>query len=88
MCRVDRLRLKQVFLDLVFNALQYKRLQGLLGLVVATGDRGRIGVTVSEAGIGMTAQQANQANVLGQRFNRRGRQRGKRAASASGLAVA
>ena len=59
--------------------------------MVATGDRGRIGVTVSEAGIGMAAQQANQANqanVLGQRFNRRGRQRGKRAASASGLAVA
>jgi PAS domain S-box-containing protein len=63
----DPLRLKQVLLNLLSNAVKYNRVQGIVTVSVATADDGRLRISVTDTGVGLSADQLGQ---LFQPFNR------------------
>ncbi len=67
----DQTRLKQVFLNLVSNAVKYNRVEGKVTLSCQTISNDRICISVSDTGQGIPAEKQNQ---LFQPFNRLGAQ--------------
>lgn len=52
----DRVRLKQVLLTLLLNAIKYNRTGGLIRLSVRAGERQCLRITVQDSGAGITAE--------------------------------
>jgi signal transduction histidine kinase len=52
----DRRLLKQILLNLLTNAIKFTPTQGTVTLSCHRGDEGRVGIRVSDTGIGMTAE--------------------------------
>ena len=81
--RADRTRLKQILLNLLSNALKYNRDQGTVEVSVTTGDRIRI--SVRDTGAGLAPERIAQ---LFQPFNRLGQEAGPEEGTGIGLVVA
>ncbi|CAG2151391.1 PAS domain-containing hybrid sensor histidine kinase/response regulator [Cupriavidus numazuensis] len=81
--RADRTRLKQVLLNLLSNAIKYNRDHGTVEVHVAAGDRVR--VSVRDTGAGLAPQRLAQ---LFQPFNRLGHEGGPVEGTGIGLVVA
>ena len=67
--RADELRLRQILINLVSNAIKYNRPGGTVRLSAAHTDRGRVRFEVADTGIGISAEQ--QADLF-QPFQRLG----------------
>jgi signal transduction histidine kinase/ActR/RegA family two-component response regulator len=80
----DRTRLKQVLINLLFNAIKYNRQQGTLAVDCAPGAPGFVRVCVRDTGAGLTADQLAQ---LFQPFNRLGREAGPEEGTGIGLVM-
>ena len=65
----DSIRLKQVFLNLLTNAIKYNRLNGNVSVVSAPGGDGRLRVGIRDTGNGISAEKRKE---LFQPFNRLG----------------
>ncbi|AQV94871.1 hybrid sensor histidine kinase/response regulator [Cupriavidus necator] len=81
--RADRTRLKQILLNLLSNAIKYNREQGTVDVQVTTGDRVR--VSVRDTGAGLAPERLPQ---LFQPFNRLGHEGGPVEGTGIGLVVA
>src|SRR5687768_13502820 len=71
--KADRTRLKQVLINLLFNAIKYNRPGGVLDVTCAEGTPGSIRISIRDSGAGLTPEQLAQ---LFQPFNRLGRESG------------
>ena len=80
----DRTRVKQVLVNLLFNAIKYNRADGSVAVESALTPRGTIRVTVRDTGLGLTPEQLEQ---LFQPFNRLGREAGVEEGTGIGLVV-
>ena len=80
----DPMRLKQVLLNLVANAIKYNSEGGSVSLLVEEGPRETIRIAVTDTGSGMTDEQMTQ---LFTPFERLGAEQGKVAGSGLGLVV-
>ncbi|MDP1891987.1 MAG: PAS domain S-box protein, partial [Gemmatimonadaceae bacterium] len=80
----DRTRLKQVLINLLSNAIKYNRPAGTVTVDCSAQHEGRIRVTVTDTGDGLTADQLAQ---LFQSFNRLGRELGSEQGTGIGLVV-
>ncbi|WP_454739215.1 PAS domain-containing hybrid sensor histidine kinase/response regulator [Cupriavidus necator] len=81
--RADRTRLKQILLNLLSNAIKYNREHGTVDVEVATGERVR--VSVRDTGAGLAPERLAQ---LFQPFNRLGHEGGPVEGTGIGLVVA
>ncbi|CAJ95176.1 signal transduction histidine kinase containing a receiver domain (hybrid) and a PAS sensor domain [Cupriavidus necator H16] len=81
--RADRTRLKQILLNLLSNAIKYNRDQGTVEVSVTAGDRIRI--SVRDTGAGLAREQLAQ---LFRPFNRLGQEAGPEEGTGIGLVVA
>ena len=81
--QADRMRLKQVLLNLVSNAIKYNRPDGSVQVDVEAGD-GRVRINVRDTGPGLAP---GQVAALFQAFNRLGQQNGGTEGSGIGLVV-
>jgi len=81
--RADRTRLKQILINLLSNAIKYNRDQGTVEVSVTTGERVRI--SVHDTGAGLAPEQLAQ---LFQPFNRLGQEAGPEEGTGIGLVVA
>jgi signal transduction histidine kinase/ActR/RegA family two-component response regulator len=82
--KADRTRLKQVLINLLFNAIKYNRPGGVLDVSCAAGTPGSIRISIRDSGAGLTPEQLAQ---LFQPFNRLGRESGTEEGSGIGLVV-
>jgi signal transduction histidine kinase/ActR/RegA family two-component response regulator len=80
----DRIRLKQVLINLLFNAVKYNRPGGTVVVECAPGDADSIRISVRDAGAGLTSVQVAQ---LFQPFNRLGKAAGAEEGTGIGLVV-
>ncbi|MHB8837815.1 MAG: PAS domain S-box protein [Gemmatimonadaceae bacterium] len=80
----DRTRLKQVLINLLSNAIKYNRSDGSVSVDCAVRDEGRLRVTVTDTGGGLSADQLAQ---LFQSFNRLGQELGGEEGTGIGLVV-
>ncbi|AEI82269.1 signal transduction histidine kinase containing a receiver domain (hybrid) and a PAS sensor domain (plasmid) [Cupriavidus necator N-1] len=80
--RADRTRLKQILVNLLSNAIKYNRDQGTVEVSVTTGERVRI--SVRDTGAGLAPERLAQ---LFQPFNRLGQEAGPEEGSGIGLVV-
>ncbi|MDP1672262.1 MAG: ATP-binding protein [Burkholderiales bacterium] len=80
----DRTRLKQVLINLLFNAIKYNRQDGRVMVECKPGADDRVRISISDTGAGLTPQQLAQ---LFQPFNRLGRQAGAEEGTGIGLVV-
>jgi signal transduction histidine kinase/ActR/RegA family two-component response regulator len=80
----DRTRIKQVLINLLFNAIKYNRLEGTLAVDCAPGAPGFVRICVRDTGAGLTAEQLAQ---LFQPFNRLGREAGPEEGTGIGLVM-
>ena len=69
--KADRTRIKQVLINLLSNAIKYNVVDGKVSVDCATDPRGRVRISVSDTGAGLTADNLNQ---LFQPFNRLGQE--------------
>jgi PAS domain S-box-containing protein len=81
--RADPLRLRQVVINLLTNAIKYNRPGGHVAMQLQAG-AGRVRIAVADSGLGMTAEQ--QARLF-EPFNRLGREGGDIEGSGVGLVV-
>ncbi len=81
----DRTRLKQVLLNLLSNAIKYNCEQGTVEVNCAESTPGRIRISVSDSGAGLSPEQLAQ---LFQPFNRLGQEAGGEEGTGIGLVVA
>ncbi|ATD61294.1 hybrid sensor histidine kinase/response regulator [Janthinobacterium svalbardensis] len=79
----DRTRIKQVMINLLSNAIKYNRPGGSVSVTCAA-SAGRVRVSVSDTGIGLSKQQQAQ---LFQPFNRLGQEAGNTEGTGIGLVV-
>lgn len=80
----DRTRLKQVFINLLFNAIKYNQPHGTVTVDTARVAGGAVRVSVTDTGVGLGAEQLSQ---LFQPFNRLGREGGAEEGTGMGLVV-
>ncbi len=82
--KADRTRVKQVLINLLFNAVKYNKPSGTVTVDYLLGPRDTIRINVRDTGLGLTdAQQAQ----LFQPFNRLGRESSKEEGTGIGLVV-
>lgn len=82
--KADRVRLKQVLLNLVSNAIKYNQPQGRVTLSIEKGDGGKIRIAVTDTGQGISAEK--QAELF-QPFNRLGFEGGTIQGTGIGLVI-
>ena len=82
--KADRTRIKQVLINLLFNAVKYNRPGGTVAVECTPGPPGSIRVGVRDTGPGLTPAQLAQ---LFQPFNRLGREAGEEEGTGIGLVV-
>jgi len=80
----DRIRLKQVLINLLVNAVKYNRPQGRVVVDFVSHSSGSLRINVRDTGLGMTPEQVKQ---LFQPFNRLGREGGAEDGTGIGLVV-
>jgi PAS domain S-box-containing protein len=80
----DRTRLKQVLINLLFNAIKYNRPGGSVAVEYMLSPPGSMRITVRDTGAGMSAEQLAQ---LFQPFNRLGKEAGTEEGTGIGLVV-
>ncbi|HEY8877151.1 MAG TPA: ATP-binding protein [Roseateles sp.] len=80
----DRMRLKQVLLNLVSNAIKYNRKNGWVHVNCAALDAGHVRIAVQDSGQGL---QPAQVDALFQPFNRLGQEGGPEQGTGIGLVV-
>ena len=80
----DRTRLKQVLINLIFNAIKYNKPGGTVAVECTLSRPGSIRINVRDTGLGMTPEQLAQ---LFQPFNRLGREAGAEEGTGIGLVV-
>ncbi len=83
--RADRTRLKQVLINLLSNAIKYNRPEGTVVVTQNAPAPGRIRVTITDTGAGLSPARLEQ---LFQPFNRLGQETGGQAGTGIGLVVA
>jgi len=81
----DRTRVKQVFINLLTNAIKYNVPQGVIEVKCTVNTLGRIRVSVRDTGAGLSPEQLAQ---LFQPFNRLGQEAGGEEGTGIGLVVA
>jgi signal transduction histidine kinase/FixJ family two-component response regulator len=69
--KADRMRIKQVLINLLSNAIKYNNADGTVSVSFATDHDGRVRISVSDTGAGLTPDNLNQ---LFQPFNRLGQE--------------
>jgi len=82
--KADRTRLKQVLINLVFNAIKYNKLEGTVAVDVTLRPPDLIRICVRDTGTGLAPAQLVQ---LFQPFNRLGKERGTEEGTGIGLVV-
>jgi len=82
--KADRTRIKQVLINLLFNAIKYNKPGGAVALECVPGDAGSIRISVRDSGAGLTRAQLAQ---LFQPFNRLGKAGGTEEGTGIGLVV-
>jgi PAS domain S-box-containing protein len=82
--KADRTRVKQVLINLLFNAIKYNRPGGAVAVECTPGAADSIRISVRDTGAGLTAEQLGQ---LFQPFNRLGRAAGAEEGTGIGLVV-
>ncbi len=80
----DRTRIKQVLINILFNAVKYNRPQGAVAVECTLVGERRVRISVRDTGIGLTTIQLSQ---LFQPFNRLGKEAGPEEGSGIGLVV-
>jgi signal transduction histidine kinase/AmiR/NasT family two-component response regulator len=80
----DPTRIKQILINLLFNAIKYNRMQGTLAVDCAPGAPGFVRINVRDTGLGLTPEQLGQ---LFQPFNRLGREAGPEEGTGIGLVM-
>jgi signal transduction histidine kinase/CheY-like chemotaxis protein len=82
--KADRTRVKQVLINLLFNAIKYNKPGGGVVVDCTPGALGSIRISVRDTGAGLTAKQLEQ---LFQPFNRLGKESGAEEGTGIGLVV-
>ena len=82
--KADRTRLKQVLINLLFNAIKYNQPSGHVSVECAEPTPGTLRISVRDTGAGLTPEQVSQ---LFQPFNRLGQEGGKEEGTGIGLVV-
>jgi PAS domain S-box-containing protein len=82
--KADRTRVKQVLINLLFNAVKYNKPSGTVTVDYALGPHDTIRINVRDTGLGLTDEQQAQ---LFQPFNRLGRESSKEEGTGIGLVV-
>ena len=82
--KVDRTRIKQVLINLLFNAVKYNRPNGALEVECASLPAGLIRISIRDTGAGLSPEQLAQ---LFQPFNRLGKEAGPEEGTGIGLVV-
>jgi signal transduction histidine kinase/ActR/RegA family two-component response regulator len=82
--RADRTRIKQVFLNLLFNAIKYNKPEGTIAVEYTQSRPDGIRISVRDSGAGLAPEQLAQ---LFQPFNRLGRETGAEEGTGIGLVV-
>jgi signal transduction histidine kinase/CheY-like chemotaxis protein len=82
--KADRTRLKQVLINLLFNAIKYNQPSGHVSVECAEPSPGTLRISVRDTGAGLSPEQVSQ---LFQPFNRLGQEGGKEEGTGIGLVV-
>jgi signal transduction histidine kinase/CheY-like chemotaxis protein len=82
--QADRTRLKQVLINLLFNAVKYNRPNGTVAVDAVAAGVGKVRISIRDTGVGLEPQQVEQ---LFQPFNRLGKQSESEEGSGIGLVV-
>lgn len=82
--RADSVRLKQVFINLISNAIKYNRKDGRVDIVFSETEEGLLRVSVKDTGMGIPIKQQKH---MFQPFNRLGAERGEIEGSGVGLVI-
>jgi signal transduction histidine kinase/CheY-like chemotaxis protein len=82
--KADRTRLKQVLINLLFNAIKYNQPSGHVSVECAERSPGTLRISVRDTGVGLSPEQVSQ---LFQPFNRLGQEGGKEEGTGIGLVV-
>ncbi len=80
----DRTRLKQVLINLLFNAIKYNKLHGSVSVAYSLSTPKALRISVRDTGVGLTAEQVAQ---LFQPFNRLGQEATNEEGTGIGLVV-
>ena len=80
----DRTRVKQVLINLLFNAIKYNKPEGTVVVECTQGAAGTVRISVRDTGAGLSADQLTQ---LFQPFNRLGKEAGAEEGTGIGLVV-
>src|ERR1019366_9972894 len=59
--KTDRMRAKQVLINLLSNAIKYNEVDGSVGVDCATVQDGRVRISVSDTGAGLTPDNLNRS---------------------------